>query len=160
MADLRKFCEEQGFSNVQTYIQSGNLVFETANDDTDKIGEDLEGLIRKHYGFEVPVLVLKPADLGKVIAGNPFLSESNHGQKGLYVAFLYETPEIERIKMLEEISFDEEFFEIQQNWVYMYFPGGYGKARLNNNFLEQKLKVPATTRNWKTVNTLFNMSGQ
>ena len=73
----------------------------------------------------------------------------------LYVTFLSSKPSTESINILKEISFLPEEYSLNEKNIYLFFPNGAGKAKLNNNFIEKKLKVVGTTRNWKTVNKLL-----
>ena len=75
-----------------------------------------------------------------------------------FVTFLSEQPSNESIALLQEMKFDKEEYQLIEKALYLYCPNGYGKTKLNNNFLERKLGVSATTRNWKTVMKLFSIS--
>ena len=154
MADLRKLCEGLGWVNVRTYIQSGNVVFEVP-----KVGpalaRSLEQAIRKQFGFDVPVLVLTSKDLQQVIAGNPFIKENGIELDKLHVTFLAEVP---KQRIGAEGNYAPDRFILGKKEIYLHCPEGYGNTKLNNTFFENKLKVSATTRNWRTVNELVRMA--
>ncbi|NNF01103.1 MAG: DUF1697 domain-containing protein [Bacteroidia bacterium] len=155
-ADLRELLSNSGFKSVQSYIQSGNIIVESALDKT-KVASKIEKLIRGKYNFDVPVIVRSKTELKKVLKNNPYLSSSDENLKAQYVCFLSKKPSKENIEKLKEYTFDSEEFTIWGDHVYLYFPKGAGTAKMNNNFIESKLKVTASTRNWRTVNTLFDM---
>lgn len=158
MAELRTQLEDLGFANVQTYIQSGNIVF-----DFEKYrSADLENLIRTkildQYGFEVHVMVKTPEQLEKVVHDNPFIHEAREESTRLFVTFLSDIPSPERVDKLKTLDYSPERWVLIGSDVYFFAANGYGKAKMNNNFFEAKLKIQATTRNWKTVNMLLQMA--
>ncbi len=157
MADLKSLFEESGFSNVRTYIQSGNVIFEYRSASTDKLAEIISKQIQNAFGFEVPVIVLTASELTNAAAGSPFISNSSNIPERIYFTFLEDEPAKEKVSNLEGIDFGTEEFQKKNKVIYLYIPDGYGRAKLNNNFIENKLKVRATTRNWKTVNKLLEM---
>lgn len=154
MADLKKLYESLGFADVQTYIQSGNVVFKYTKTDTKQLARKITDSIRKTYSFEVPVEIRTKDDLDKIIANNPFNAE-NHNK--LHVMFLAEKPQNPPIAEIEKMKDKSEEFFIAGREIYLSTPNGYGKSKISNTFFEKKLGVSATTRNWKTVNALFDM---
>lgn len=157
MADLAALYESLGLANVRTYIQSGNVVFEAANGKTKKLIQDIERAIRKSYGFEVPVLVRTRAEMHATINANPFLKEKDIDSSKLHVSFLERAPEISAVSRFSPSPLGQDRYVIKGADVFLYCPGGYGKTKLSNTFLEKQLGVLATTRNWKTVNELNRM---
>ncbi|MFY9310826.1 MAG: DUF1697 domain-containing protein [Bacteroidia bacterium] len=155
MADLKKLYEELGFTNVRTFIQSGNVVFESKS--ITKLSEKIEKKIKEHYSFEVPVIIRTKEELQKAIDDNPFLKKKNIALDKLHITFLAEQPEEENIKATEAYDYTPDEFYISNKEVYVYCPNGYGNTKINNTFFEKKLKVGATTRNWKTSNELLKM---
>jgi len=155
MVDLRAHLEEVGFKNIQTYIQSGNIIFEHTSTTAKELENTIEQKLEKEYGFHVPTLIKTPAELTSVIKHNPFKNEE---EKRLYVTFLYDLPEPEKLEKLEEVNYEPEQYIVDQKNIYFFSPLGYGNAKMNNNFFEKKLKTNATTRNWNTVNKLVEMA--
>lgn len=151
MKDLKALCEELGFQAVRTYLQSGNVLFTSMSRDTASMRGALEAAILERFGFDVPALVLPRAGLANVVSENPFASAGGDGAN-LYVAFLYSSPLAELLEALALPPGEE--CHIAGTIAYLRLPAGYGVSKLNNNFLERKLKVIATTRNWKTVKAL------
>lgn len=155
MAELRDHLISWGFAEVQTYIQSGNLILTSPETDQTQIAERIHRGILEAYGFEVPVMILLPKDVERVLAHNPFLPE--HDPKRLYVTFLSATPDADLIDQLAAVDYAPEAYVVTDQHIYFFSPAGYGRAKMNNNFFEKKLKVNATTRNWRTVNKLRDM---
>ncbi|MDF2436916.1 MAG: hypothetical protein K0Q95_1292 [Bacteroidota bacterium] len=157
MAELRELYSEMKLENVRTYIQSGNVIFESKEDNPEKLAAQQEKKIKATFGFDVPVVIRNKKELGSVIKGNPFLNEKNIAEERLYVTFLKEMPSKELLEKITVPSGTSDRFEIIGKEIYLYCPGGYGETKLNNNFFEKKLKVDATTRNWRSTNELFKM---
>lgn len=157
MADLKALFESLGFASVQTYIQSGNLVFQVENLSENELNKLIQSAILKQFGFEVEVQVFSESTWKQIIVNNPFVMQGGVEEAHLYVSLLANKPSQENVEKLASLYFPEEFIQLRDQSVYLYVPQGYGKAKLNNNFLESKLKVSATTRNWKTMLALVNM---
>ena len=157
MVDLKKLYESIGFKNVVTYIQSGNVIFET-NDTASEIelASQIEQAILKQYSFEVPVIVFKNKELKKWIDSNPFLKDESIEER-LYFTFLNKIPDALHVEQLQGDYLPEKF-EIIDKVVFFYCPIGYGNTKLSNTFFEKKLKVKATTRNFKTTFKLLELS--
>lgn len=155
MTDLIAHLKDLKFKNVQTYIQSGNVIFETSIKDKKNISGLIEKKIKKEYGFEVSVIIKSPKDFKDVLAKNPFTSKDT---EKIYFTFLSEKPSPENINKLKTYDYSPEEYILDGENIYFFAPKGYGNAKMNNNFFENKLKVSATTRNWKTVNKLIEMA--
>lgn len=153
MQRLKDILTKGGFKNVQTYIQSGNLVFNTSEKSTEFISKKIEKLIENEFGFAAPVISFTKDDFKKIIDQNPFTKEEE--KEHLYLMFFWDTLDLEQVKILESFEIPNEYFRIMGQVMYLLVPQGYGNAKLNNNFIEKKLKTIATTRNWKTVNKMM-----
>ena len=166
MDALRKSYEKLGFHNVMTYVQSGNVVFTNDNMELRRLKQKIFQQIENDFGFEVPVIVLTVEKLKDIIENNPFTKELNREQTFLHVTFLSSKPDHNDLKticdskIIEDKKQDGEEIIFSDNAVYLYCPNGYGNTKLTNNFLEAKLKVGATTRNWKTTNELLRIAQQ
>ena len=155
MADLRSLYESLELANVQTYVQSGNVVFDSAETDREHLAEQIEAKISEVYGYFVNVFILTPADFQRVLAANPFAVQD---PTKLMVTFLKHAPSVTAIQEIQVpvSGRDEHAFGEQE--IFIFCPDGFGRSKLDNNMWERKLKIPATTRNWKTVNTLYEMA--
>ena len=159
MADLTKLYENIGFQSVVTYIQSGNVIFEsTENISIEMLCQRIEKAIFEHYQFVVPVIVRNKTELTNIIATNPFTIQAGVDFEKLHVTFLSETPSDVALEKMKTYDYaPDQFMIIGQN-VFLHCPIDYGHSKLSNSFFENKLKVRATTRNWKTVNKLLELA--
>jgi uncharacterized protein (DUF1697 family) len=158
MPALKLLFEEKGFSGVETYIQSGNVIFSGKEKSSEKFEQKISSAIKKKFGFDVQVIVLTPEEIEYVLNNNPFFKKQKTNPDSVYVTFLSEEPSSIHVKKLREVNYNPEEYFIDGKTIYVFLPNGYGRAKLNNNFFESKLKILATTRNWKTVNKLFELS--
>lgn len=156
MEELREALKKAGLAEVRTYIQSGNLLIRHKAD-SGQVCALIQQCIKKDFGFDVPVLVYEPEAWEAIYSRNPYLPE-NRDQKGLYIVFLYDSPAEEKVSDLVKENFPHEQFTITPECIYLNCQQGYGKAKCNNNFFEQRLKVRATTRNLRTVQALAQMA--
>ena len=154
MADLRNLLKKIGFIELQTYIQSGNVVFSSSEDKAD-LERIISKAILKKYAWEVPVLVLTTSEIKAILENCPFSDEKKEKS---YFVLLQSKPSIENIVATESLSYPNEEFVINNSCVYLYSEFGAAKAKLGTNFFERKLKVSATARNYKTMNKLLEMS--
>lgn len=156
MADLKKLYEELKLKNVITYIQSGNVLFEAAN--AKGLAKKIQEKIFEKYAFEVPVIIREGSELEAVVNINPFLKKANTQMDRLYVTFLEQEAQLDFIKKLDSSLYLPDEFKILGKEIYLHVPkDGYGNTKLSNNFFENKLKVTATTRNWKTTCELLRL---
>lgn len=160
MDALKKMCVDLQMENVQTYIQSGNIIFNYIQTNTTTITEWLQSNIVKHFGLEVPVITLTKDELENIVTSNPFTKDATSDPVFLHVSFLSEKPEKANIASLQQTISNNDKHIVINKAVYLYCPNGYGKSKLINNYLERKLKVICTTRNWKTTLTLLEMAGK
>jgi uncharacterized protein (DUF1697 family) len=158
MEALRQMFESIDCKNVQTYIQSGNVVFQYKKTETQKLENIIAKKISSQFSFEVPVIVKELEELKTIIEKNPFKNNPSKDAAHLHVTFLSALPEKNAIEKTKEGQYAADDFLISDKAVYLYCPNGYGNSKLTNTFFENKLKVMATTRNWKTTNELLSMS--
>lgn len=157
MDSLRELYTGLGFTAVQTYVQSGNVIFQ-ASDDPVLLTGRLEQRIQEAYGYEVAVFIRQAEDFRLILDNNPFLTERHEDPTKLYVTFLYQAPaEAAWEKANPPTGISDEFARGDRS-VYVFCPNGYGRTKLSIDFFEQKLGVQATTRNWNTVNALYQMA--
>ncbi len=153
MAELRELLVSLGLKEVQTYIQSGNAVFDS---EEEIAGTYISEAIRKKYGWEVPVLVTSALEVEAILDNCPFPKEKKEKS---YFTLLFKPPSTEDIETTLSYQFPDEEYHITPQCVYFYSATGYGKARLSGNFFEQKLKVTATARNYRTMIKLLDLAG-
>lgn len=152
MAELRPFWENLGFSEVKTYIQSGNIIFKSASKPDVSVLE--KAIEAKFQTKNVSVILKTPSELDSIIHQNPFLSLPDFDPKKMYISYFQEIPDISNQNDFEQLQFGEDQFRIINNVMYIYFGISAGKSKLTNKVIEGKLGVAATTRNWNTTNKL------
>ena len=159
MESLRKQMELAGYNSVKTYIQSGNVVFEAKETSKTDLSVAIELLIKKEYSHDITVFVLDREDMNKVAANNPYATkdELEEGSKKLYVTFLSGVPQKENIQKLYDAPIGDDLIEFKDNILYFKLAEKASDSKLSNNFIESKLKLRATTRNWNTTIKLLIM---
>lgn len=161
MDDLKALFRDLGFSDVHTYIQSGNVIFNASEKGSDTtISEKIEEAILQKYDFKVPVIVRTASELKEAIASNPFYTSGNEEVDRLHLTFLKIYPSAEGIEKARSANYDPDDFKVSGKNVFLSCSGKYSDSKLSNTFFESKLKVPATTRNWKTVLKLGELIDQ
>lgn len=156
MTELSRVFEAMGFAKVQTYIQSGNVLF-ASDEGEEALRERIERAIEAAFGFPVTVVLRTPAEMERMIAQCPFAAEAASQDKGLYVAALAETPTPERVERLRASYHGDDEWRIVGREVYLLYRQGAGVTKLTNAFLERQLGVAATSRNWRSITTLARM---
>jgi len=160
MTDLKTLYAELGLKEAITYIQSGNVIFKTeVKISNQRLSAKIEQAIHKKYNFDVPVIIRTIEEIKHAISVNPFLKETNIDLERVHVTFLAENPEQHSAESIRDLDYSPDKFMVIGKEIYLYCPNGYGTTKLSNTFFEHKLKVSATTRNWKTVNKLVELAG-
>src|ERR1035437_976623 len=145
MSILKQLYIELGYTNVQTYIQSGNVIFQTQDIDAVNLAKSIAKQILEVTGLEVPVLVLKLDELKQIIENNPFTLDSIKNTASFHVTFLSAIPDTINFEKIKSTDFGADHFELLDKAIYVYCPTGYGNTKLTNTFFENKLKVTATS---------------
>jgi uncharacterized protein (DUF1697 family) len=158
MKDLTTMFQDMGFKNVQTYIQSGNIVFDSELSDLTYLDTIISEQIKRTFGFDVPVLVRSPGYLEQILKKSPFEKYEDFDLKKCAYVFLKNTPEPDRIEDLQNRSYENERFMIENQCLYLYCMKGAGRAKLHTNEIERRLGVEATARNNNTLVRLVSMT--
>lgn len=156
MDELAKIFSSFGFKNVRTYIQSGNILFESVKSESILVKVIETGLQNK-FGYSVTAIVRTVDEMNSVIRNNPFKKLTADKFKKLYVTFLAAVPDKKQKDGLLNSPNDTEDFKIVEREVYILCNKGFGETKFNNNHIEKKLGVRATTRNWNTVCKLVTL---
>jgi len=158
MDALRLSLAALGLEDVQTYVQSGNVIFASKGKSA-ALARKLEARLLDDFGLRVAVILRTAAELGKVLDGNPFLTESpGIDRSKLHVTFLSQKPTQAGLQKLAAIKAAPDQLRVVGTEIYLHCPNGYGGTKLSNNAIERALALTATTRNWNTVNKLHEMS--
>lgn len=151
MEDLRRLFDNLGFESVQSYIQSGNVIFRSTLSDLSVIASKIKHQINQKYGFEVPVLIRTQERLHKIIDNNPFFDKD---LSKVSILFLAESPTIIPTNEIINVKDDLEEFYFSNKEIYLFLPKGAGRTKLTTNFFERKMKTSITARNWRTTTKL------
>jgi uncharacterized protein (DUF1697 family) len=135
------------------------VLFEAEERDADRIRESIESKLKEALGYEVDVVVRTKGELERTVADNPFDDNGPPDDGKIYVSFLSKEPTAEALQVLASFQSDVDEYRAAGREIYIRCRGQYGKSLFSNNFLEKKLGVIATTRNWQTVNKLAAMAG-
>ncbi len=159
MADLRALVTSLGFADVATYLQSGNVVC-SGRGGPRAVARTIAGGIEETFGMAVPVVVRTDRELAGILGASP-LAHLEDDPKKLHVTFLDRVPDADRVHALESEAarFAPERVVVVGPDAFLHCPGGYGETPLTNAFLERRLGVTATTRNWRTVEALAGLAG-
>lgn len=157
MVDLRKVFTDLGHQDVQTYIQSGNVVFTANSADEAAVAAGIRKAIKADLDKDVPVLLRSREELDAVIEGNPFPEQEDFVK--LLVTFLESDPGADKQAALASPPKETGVLALVGREVYVHVPDGYGRSKLSNTFVEKKTGVVGTTRNWKSVLKLRDMVG-
>ena len=155
MAVLSKELESLGCRQVKTYIQSGNVFFQSSMRSAEKLETAIADAIESRQGFRPKILLLSPIDLQQSIADNPFPS-AVETPKNLHFYFLRQAPQEADLDGLKAIKKPSEQFQIRGKVFYLWTPDGFGDSKLAS-MAEKKLRVDATARNYRTVEALAAM---
>jgi uncharacterized protein (DUF1697 family) len=139
-----------GGADARTYLQSGNVVFSGSR----AVASGLSAALSSVAGFDVPVLLRSAADMAGVVSGQPFDEPSS----AWHVTFLESAPAAGAVSALDPSAYGTDSFVVAGRHVYLRTPNGYGRTKLTNTFFERKLGMVATTRNWRTVCALADMT--
>ena len=156
MKDLRAIFESVGATDVRSYIQSGNIVFTATKAGSSEIPPAVEAEIETQFGFSVPIVVRSEAELQQIYTRNP-LYDGSIEPKHLHVAFLSKAPAKARTAELQIERFLPDSFLLDQKNIYVKYPNGASRAKLNNLYFEETLGVISTMRNWNTVGKLIEL---
>ena len=155
MRDLVQLLESLNLANINTYIQSGNVVFQTPRLDRAALGAEIGAAIERGHGFRPQVMLLGLEDLAAAISQNPY-PHATREPKSLHFYFLETTPPAPDMAKLAAARTDREQFALVDQVFYLHAPDGIGRSRLAGK-VEQALGVATTARNWRTVSKLMEM---
>jgi uncharacterized protein (DUF1697 family) len=155
MDTLRDLYTSLGLRQVETFIQSGNVIFTTQARDLARLTVRIEDAIEKSYGFRSDVILRTAADLRDAVARNPFAARPNIDPAKLLISFLAADPDPEGCVKVRALDIQPEELFIDGREVYVYFPDGMARPKLSWPLIGKSLKTPATGRNLNTVRKLL-----
>jgi uncharacterized protein (DUF1697 family) len=157
MADVRAAAVAAGYDDVTSYLQSGNLIFESRGHTTTAVGSALEQILENALQLDIDVIVRSAAELAKIVANNP-LFDPKLDPKFLHVAFLKQKPSATAARGVKDAAFGRDEFVLRGAELYFRYPDGSGQSKMSAAFFEKKLGTPATARNWRVVCALAELA--
>lgn len=159
MTDLAAAFERAGCREVETYIQSGNVVFAGGEPAEDRLVARLRAAITEASGLDVPLVVRTAAELAAVVSDNPFLAgPAPSPDADLHVTFLADHPSAARVAALAPDRSPGDRFAVRGRDVFLACPNGYGRTKLTTAWLDKALATTSTCRNWKTTLALLELA--
>ena len=156
MKDLADIFVKAGCSEVRTFIQSGNVLFNAPAQVAKRIAATVPGQIEKRFGHRPPLVVRTAEQLAAVADNNPFL-QAGAAEDMVHVMFLASAPDAARVKGLDPLRSSPDAFAVRGAEVYLHLPNGVAKTKLTNAYFDSRLATISTGRNWRTVLTLLEM---
>lgn len=155
MAELRELADGLGLADPETYLRSGNLVIDSDLSES-ALAQTLVDGIEERFGLQVPVICRSSEQLGQIASSHPF-SSLGLDDKFLHVALLDREPEDRVSEMIDPADHHPDRLEADGREIYLAYPNGSGRSKLNQGLLEGRLGVSVTARNWRTVTELARM---
>lgn len=156
METLRETCTSLGFQTVKTYINSGNLIFETPKVDAKKLSAKIETAIEKEFDLKIKVIVRSIDEIKEIVKNNPFEGEFKH-DKDVHVFFLGEEMPTEKVELLLSNYSENERYFVREREIFCHLRSGVSDSLMGKDYIGKKLKVSATARNWRTVNKILEL---
>jgi len=150
MPKLREALTDLGYTDVETYVQSGNIVLDAGSKSAAKVETDVAAALRRSFDVDTDVMVRTKAQLNAVVKQNPFADKVGD-PTSVHVNFLAAAVPAAAKKAFEPDQFDPERFEFGNRCVYFYYPKGQGRSKMATAPWAKRLGVPGTSRNWRTV---------
>jgi len=156
MRELAAMFVAAGCVEVETYVQSGNVVFGAAEDEVGGLAGVIEGGVAERFGIRSPVILRSAAEMRRVVAGNPFAGVAD---LSLHVYFLRDLPTAVKVRGLDYARSAGDSFAVVGREIYLHLPNGMARTKLTNVYFDRALGTVCTARGWKTVGRLAEMMG-
>lgn len=156
MEDLKAVFSELGFENVKSYVNSGNLAFNTKKTIENKLIDKIETAVESKFGRRVHIMVREQKDIERILKNNPFDGQFE-SHKHMHVLFLKEPMSAEKEQLLQASALPGERYHVNEREIYNLLPKGVAGSLLTKGFFEKKPVVPFTGRNWRTVEKLAEL---
>ncbi|MCD9185119.1 MAG: DUF1697 domain-containing protein [Pyrinomonadaceae bacterium] len=154
METLRKACTAIGFESVKTYINSGNIIFETKKTADRKLAEKISEAIEKEFGLQIKTIVRAVSEIEEIIENNPFAGQFEN-DKDLHVFFLDEEMTNEKTELLLSKNNENERYFVRGREIFCLLKIGVSDSLMGKDYIAKKLRVSSTARNWRTVNKVL-----
>ncbi|MDO4944172.1 MAG: DUF1697 domain-containing protein [Ruminococcus sp.] len=154
MSYLSEVLRDCGFENVQTYIQSGNILLDT-DLSFSETAQKIHNIILEKIGADLAVIIKTKAQLRIAVQENPF--DNKYDYSRIHLVFTNDFTDKDKITAVEKTQFFGEILRKGSECLYMYLPRDAEKKKLNNNFLEKRLKITSTMRKLNVIEHLYGM---
>jgi uncharacterized protein (DUF1697 family) len=158
MAELKAVLEKQGLENVRTYIQTGNVVFQSRKGTAQSLTKEIAASVSRKFGFEAKLIVLSVEGLKRAADANPY-PKAEAVPTSLHLFFLATAPKSPDFERMDELKAKSESYVLKDKVFYMYAPQGFGISKLAAR-AERLLGVDATARNWRTVTKMLELAAK
>jgi uncharacterized protein (DUF1697 family) len=159
MSELRRLFEEARCRDVQTYIQSGNVIFRAAGTDAARSPDAVSAAIFERRGVRAPIQLRSHAELRRIVTSNPYVA-ARADTKLLHVAFLSTRPAKAKVGSLDPERSPPDEFTVRGCEVYLHCPNGIARTKLTNDYFDSALGTTSTMRNWRTVLKLLELTSE
>jgi len=157
MKELTAMFVNAGCSDVRTYIQSGNVLYGAAQTPGEDVSPLISAAILNRFGYQIPVLTRSAEEFKNIVRANPFMQVGAEADK-LHVVFLEELPTGDQVESLDQDRSPGDEFAVMGREIYLHCPNGFANTKLTNTYFDSKLSTRSTTRNWRTVQKLFELA--
>lgn len=154
METLREICAALGFENVKTYINSGNIIFETSKTGDGKLAAKISEAIEKQFGLQIKTIVRSIAAVEEIARNNPFADEFEN-DKDLHVFFLDEEMPPDKTELLLSNNNENERYFVRGREIFCLLKISVLDSLMGKDYIAKKLKISSTSRNWRTVNKVL-----
>jgi uncharacterized protein (DUF1697 family) len=158
MEALRSLFTSLKFENPQTYVQSGNVIFQSPERNLKTVAARVQSAIEKKFACSPEIIIRTVADLRTVVANNPFAKRKDVLPNYLHVSFLAASPAADAVDAIRALNISPEELHLVGRDLYMYFPNGIGKSKLPWVRLDKALATRGTARNWNSVTKMLAMA--
>jgi uncharacterized protein (DUF1697 family) len=158
MKDLGTVFADLGCEMIQTYIQTGNIIFDARPPLARRVPGLVSAALLERFGLQVPVIVRTAEQLNRILRDNPYVRKGANS-KALHVSFLADRPDAERTAALDPQRSPGDEFVVRGSEIYLHCPNGLARTKLTNAYFDSRLATTSTMRNWNTVRKLVEMAG-
>jgi uncharacterized protein (DUF1697 family) len=156
MKSLAALFSDAKCRHVETYIQSGNVVFSADAATARKANAAICSAIQQQFGFQTHIILRNQHEIERIESANPYCNKELPPEK-LHVVFLADTPTAEKVALLDPNRSLPDEFTVSGSEIFLYMPNGMGKTKLTNAYFDSKLKTVSTARNWRTLQKLLEL---
>jgi uncharacterized protein (DUF1697 family) len=149
MKEFVSILENNQFDKVKSYINSGNIAFQSSKS-SKQLSGTIKKLILEQYGVSIELIIKTKEDLTSIISKSPYKKDESDYSKRL-VAMLSEPINKSKESILLNDDKIKEAYYVDNDLIYIYYKDGVGKSKFSNSYIENKLKISSTSRNWNTL---------